>query len=368
MQVILSTRKFYCPTTACQRAIFTERLPGVVEPYARQTTRFNQALRHLALEIGGEAGARAAQRMAMPVSADTLLRRIRSAHATTAAIPRLLGVDDFAFRRGKRYGTILVDHERRATIDLLPDRAAETLAAWLTAHPGVEIVTRDRSRAYAEGISTGAPDAVQVADRWHLIKNLSEALERLLTRQHRLIRDAANPLGELPQPAPLAQPESQLEQVEQTPPSGTFLPLRLRKEIVERRAQHIAFFNEVRELQQKGVSTDEIAKRVGKSVRTIHRWLKQGEYRERVKHRRSMLDAYFSYIAQRWNEGCRNASQMWRELVARGYRGSNKSVNNYLHRNGYLRDRTAQLSPIRHKRTSSARQTRIEALIATPSA
>jgi transposase len=153
--------------------------------------------------------------MSLPVSADTLLRRIRSTQKVTTTVPHVIGVDDFAFRRGKKYGTILVDHERRCLVDLLPDREAETLAKWLKAHPGVKAVTRDRSRAYADGIRTGAPAAVQIADRWHLIKNLTEALEKLLTRQHHHIRNAANPVIEIPQPTPLPQPEPKSQPVEE---------------------------------------------------------------------------------------------------------------------------------------------------------
>jgi transposase len=368
VQIVLQTRKFYCRTRDCRRTIFTERLPGVVEPYARQTIRFNEALLRLAWEMGGEAGARTAHLMALPVSADTLLRRIRSAHPSMVAVPRVLGVDDFAFRRGKKYGTILVDHERRATIDLLPDREADTLAKWLKTHPGVEVVTRDRSRAYAEGISTGAPDAVQIADRWHLIKNLSEALEKLLTRQHHHIRNAANPVIEIPQPMPI-QSEPASQPVEEAHPSRRFFPGRLRKEVLERRDRHIALYNEVIELRQKGLSTEEIAKRVGKSPRTIRHWLPQGEYRERVRHRRSLLDTYFPYIAQRWDEGCRNVMELWRELVALGYRGSYKSLNNYLHRQDYLRHRERRSSAVRFQPQGKrpVRQARIETLIPTPS-
>jgi transposase len=368
VQIVLQTRKFYCRTRDCRRTVFTERLPGVVEPYARQTLRFNEALLRLAWEMGGEAGARTAHLMAMPVSADTLLRRIRSAHPSKLAVPRVLGVDDFAFRRGKKYGTILVDHERRATVDLLPDREAETLAKWLKTHPGVEVVTRDRSRAYAEGVSTGAPDAVQIADRWHLIKNLSEALEKLLTRQHRHIRNAANPVIEIPQPMPLrSEPKSQ--PVEEALPSRGFFRGQLRKEVIERRDRHIALYNEVIELRRKGLSTEEIARRVGKSPRTIRHWLQQGEYRERVRHRRSLLDTYFTYIAQRWGEGCRNVMELWRELVALGYRGSYKSLNNYLHRQDYLRHRETPSSTVRFQPQGirPVRQARIEMLIPTPS-
>jgi transposase len=158
--------------------------------------------------MSAEAGGRHTQKLGMGVSADTLLRMVRQTALQPLPSPRVLGVDDFAFRRGRSYGTILVDLERRRPIDLLPDRESETLAKWLKAHPGIEIATRDRSRAYAEAIADGAPDAVQIADRWHILKNLYEALERLLTRQHRLIRQVVQPDSPPPQPIPESKPAS----------------------------------------------------------------------------------------------------------------------------------------------------------------
>jgi transposase len=153
-----------------------------VAHYARKTVRLNAALELIGFVIGGEAGARLARALGLAVSPDTLLRRLRQVAQRESSTPRILGVDDFAFRRGQRYGTLLVDLERRRPIGLLPDREAGPLSAWLKAHPGIAIVSRDRSRAYASGISEGAPGAVQVADRWHLLKNLREALEQLLKR------------------------------------------------------------------------------------------------------------------------------------------------------------------------------------------
>jgi transposase len=184
VRLILHVRRFRCLNATCTVQTFAERLPQVVRAAAQRTVRLTTALQHLGLVLGGEAGARLGATLHVPTSPDTLLRLVRQLPDPPMPTPAILGVDDWAMRRGRTYGTLLVDLARHRPIDVLPDRTADTLAAWLRAHPGVHILSRDRSTEYARGATLGAPEAQHVLDRWHLVRNLREALERLLDRLH----------------------------------------------------------------------------------------------------------------------------------------------------------------------------------------
>ena len=184
VQLHLNVRRFFSANPTCERRTFAERLPNVMKPFARRTHRLAETLCALGLALGGKAGARRAEQLATPVSRDTLLRLVRQSDLPSTATPTILGIDDWAWKKGQSYGTILVDLEHRRVIDLLPERSADSVAAWLQQHPGVKIISRDRGGIYADGARRGAPEAQQVADRFHLLKNLREALEPLLNREH----------------------------------------------------------------------------------------------------------------------------------------------------------------------------------------
>ena len=253
----VQVRRFRCATDGCPRQVFAERLPEVVTSRARRTVRLAGVQHHIALALGGEAGSRLARHLAMPVGAATLLGMLRrGAPETPAQAPRVLGVDEWAWRRGHRYGTILVDLERRRVVDLLPDRNAETLAAWLRQHPGTEVVSRDRSGAFADAARRAAPDAIQVADRWHLLENCSRALLAVVQRRRADVRAAAQ----------LTVPETDAEE----PPPMTSAEHR---RWVRWRRQSEAYDEAVR-LHKEGVSIKAIVRRLGVGRNTVRRWLR----------------------------------------------------------------------------------------------
>jgi transposase len=167
----LQVRRFRCPVPACRRRVFAERLPTLVAPHGRRTLRLCEVLGLVVVALGGEGGARLLARLGMPASPASLLRLIRRMTPPAAPPVRVIGVDDFALRRGRRYATVIVDQEQRRPIELLADRTADTLATWLRQHQTLTTITRDRSTEYARGIAAGAPQAVEILDRWHVHKN-----------------------------------------------------------------------------------------------------------------------------------------------------------------------------------------------------
>ena len=318
----LRSPKFFCPNDECPRAIFTERLPSLVQRYARRTVRLNEALRMIGYIAGGEAGARLAQALGYSVSPDTLLERVRQAPLGEHPTPRILGVDDWAKRKGQSYGTILVDLERHCVMDLLPDREAETLSAWLRAHPGVEIISRDRGGAYADGARKGAPAAVQVADRFHLMGNMTEAVERFIKRKQRDLHQAAEAVA-------ASSAVAAVIPVEVTSPTNQVTPTRGELS----RERRLARYRDVRELYRQGATIRGIAARFSMHRRTVRLFINSDVFPERAKRKStSRLEPFAPYLKQRWDEGCHNSAQLWRELRSRGYRGSESMLRHWIKR------------------------------------
>ncbi len=210
----LHVRRFFCDEPTCPRAIFVERLPGIVAPRARRTERLDAWMQAVGFALGGAAGTRLLRVLGLAASPDTVLRRVRQTPLPAAPAPRVVGIDDWCFPRGRRYRAILVDLERHRVLDLLSDCEADTLAAWLQAHPSIEVVSHDRGGSFVEGATRGAPHAIQVADRFHVLKNLVEAFQQVLGREHAALQAAEVVTGAPlpPTTRPLTAPERQARQ------------------------------------------------------------------------------------------------------------------------------------------------------------
>ncbi len=323
VRIELRVRRFFCDTEGCGHRLFTERLPKTVERYARRTCRLSAALEQIALVLGGSAGSRLAEQLGILSSDSTLLRQLRHKAATSSTqAPRVLGIDDWAWRKGRRYGTILCDLERGTVVDLLPDRSAESTAQWLRTHPGTEIVSRDRASFYAEAATKATPSAIQVADRWHLLHNMTQALLGVLVPHHRLLAEVAQ--------CAVRGMQSAASSVAQQPAS-TQPPSRKQRAQEQNRERRLARYETVMAQVRQGASQREIARNCGLGRQTVRRWIGARSFPERrPSNHSSTLDQHQESLERRWQQGCHNAAQLWRELREQGFKGQSRTVRDWI--------------------------------------
>ncbi len=341
----LLVRKFSCRHPECPQRIFTERLPEFVRPSARATVRMETALCQLAVTAGGEGSARLGRQIGLGASPDTFLRLLRSAALPEPLATHAVGLDEWAWRKHRQYGAIVVNLETHRVLELLPDASRATVTAWLQQHPEIDIISRDRSGSFAAAARDGAPQAQQVADRFHLVQDLSEVLRQVFERHSRLLEPVRQrgegELGAGDPPALNAAPAEQVgsaaaakavlaqsELVRSTPRSAPALRL-------ERLGQRKERYAEVHRLAEVGWSKQAIARQVGVDAKTVRHWLRTDAYpahpgaKGRGRPLGSQLDRYKPYLLERYQQGCRNSSLLYRELLVRGYTGSSSLVRKW---------------------------------------
>ena len=316
----LRTRRFRCLNTACPQQTFAERLPDFLDPHAQRTNRLIGSLYHIGQALSGAAGSRLSDYLRMPASGDTLLRILRKQSQMSQLSVGVLGIDDWAIRKGHTYGTILVDLERHQVVDLLPDRNAETVEKWLRDHPGIKVIARDRSTEYKRGITAGAPLALQVADRWHLLLNLRQMLERIVNQLY-----------------PGLEKLSEIEGIDHEPSlseqRGRF-PRSLTEEeaIAANRIRRQKRYEEIQHRRSAGQSIRHIANELGIHRATVRNYYFAQQFPERKKCKPlpSELDPFLPHLEKRRKEGCEIALQLWREIREMGYPGSPRQVTKWL--------------------------------------
>lgn len=318
----LLTRRFFCDVSGCSRKTFAEPFGPALPSYARRTLRLSNRLRAIAFATSGQGGARLAHQMAMPISPRTLLRLMHATPPAPLPEPQAVGLDDWAWKKGRTYGTICVDLDRHQPIELLPERSPELVAAWLKTHPEIEVITRDRGIPYIEGATRGAPQALQIADRWHLLQNLSEALTTYFGHHHHLLNQVADELAAAEtDPTRGMHPVPTLDGITKNPrsePAGQRWHARARE-----------VYEQIQELRRQDVDVTTIARKVGVSRQTVYRSLNRSVPPPRMHGQGSrvhVLEPFKEHVVQRWNEGCRNARQIWCELQAQGYEHSSRPV------------------------------------------
>jgi transposase len=330
-------RRFFCDNSDCGQSIFAEQLPELAAPRGRQTPRLNATLVDAGMECGGEPGQRLCGKIGISTSGDTILRRLRAMPPAGDHAGNVIGVDDFAFRRGQRYGTIVVDHESGGVIDLLPDRTSTSLETWLTGRENTPtVVTRDRSGVYAKAITTAAPGAVQVADRWHLLANCREALVRLLDRHHRPITEALASVQLTVSGTEVCaeQPATAMVDTPAITPTPTTAPLsKSRQQSMHSRERRMARYEQVLKLQHGGTSRRDIGRQMKMSRTQVTKLLNADSFPERATKRLCrQVDSYAVQLRSRWETGMRNASELARYITTLGYTGGPDMVRRFVTR------------------------------------
>src|SRR6266705_131417 len=330
LRLLVQVRKCFCEVTTCARKIFSERLTTFVDAFARVTRRLHQIVQVIGLATGGRLGVRVTDRLGIQTTRQTILRRIMALPTEPVGQVSQIGIDDFSFRRGRKFGTIVVDLQTHQMLDVLPDRTAETSAIWMAAHPELEVVSRDRGGDYAAAARKAAPQATQSADRFHLMKNLTEAVELTLARCRAEIRKGA--FDGLPEEAKKVGEELRLAtevvSVENWKPAPDPCTERER---LSRQAEREDRYAQVTALRAQGLGNVEIAKRLGLTAKTLQNWQKNGfPGAGRRRKRPSVFDPYARYVLCRWEQGCTNGLQIYREIKEQGYTGTEKTVYRFL--------------------------------------
>ncbi len=321
VRLLLRVRRFFCDDDACPKRTFAERLPALVPYRARRTPRLTEALRTIGFATGGAAGARLAKCLRLRTSRDTLLRLLRAPSPPDVPPPHAVGLDDFALCKGRSYGTIVVDLVRRRPVDLLPDRTTETVAAWLRAREGIDVVARDRYRAYANAAAAGAPDSEQVVDRFHLLVNAREVVERYV---HRVRPDLRRLLVD----------DTSLDSAAiDAPPPPRYDHGTARRQLqASKHTERERRFGHVKEAHARGLNLHQVARATGLSVKTVRLWVAADVLPpERRGYRGGgKVDPYGPYLLRRLAEGCTNQTLLWQEITAQGFKGTRSLVAKWI--------------------------------------